>query len=74
MKLAEELRGEPLSKTRSFGSSDARFFAEQDIPTIVMRPTGGGAHSADEWIDEAALGQFYELLKVYVKEAAYAKA
>lgn len=50
----------------SFGASDARYFAEKHIPAIVTRPDGGGHHSADEWIDEPGLYDFYQCIKQYV--------
>lgn len=50
----------------SFGASDARYFAGKNIPSIVTRPDGGGHHSADEWIDETGMYDFYECIKQYV--------
>jgi len=58
--------------TYSHGSSDARFFAEKKIPTIVIRPKGGGAHSEDEWIDLKDLEKFYNVIKRFVEEVAIA--
>lgn len=48
------------------GSSDARFFALKGIPVIMIRPTGGGLHGDQEWIDRGSLVVFYEVLKAYV--------
>lgn len=70
IELAEQLRGKPLGTCRSYGGSDARFFAKHNIPTIVIRPNGGGAHSDDEWIDETELAKFYEVIKAYIVETA----
>ena len=39
--------------------TDAAFFAEAGVDTVVFGPRGGGAHGADEWVDLdslAALG------------------
>lgn len=55
---------------RSYGSSDARFFAEKAITTIATRPKGGGLHSEEEWIDLKDLEVFYTVLKDFVKDAA----
>ncbi len=71
-KVASKVRGQELGECRSFGSSDARYFTAQGIPSIVVRPNGGGAHSSEEWIDKADLLEFYEVLKAYIKEAAKA--
>ena len=70
IELAETLQGRKLGQTHSLGCSDARFFVVQNIPTIVVRPTGGCAHADDEWLDAADFQQFYELLKAYVIQSA----
>ncbi len=64
--IAAHLHGQAITKTHSFGASDACYFANHGIPTIVIRPNGGGAHSDHEWIDKAELLKFYELIKTYV--------
>jgi len=66
--IAEDVTRQPITKTHSFGTTDACYFTEHDIPTIVLRPTGGGAHSDHEWIDKAGVVQFYEVIKQYVMQ------
>jgi acetylornithine deacetylase/succinyl-diaminopimelate desuccinylase-like protein len=68
LEVAERVRGKPITKTHSLGASDACYFAGHGIPTIVIRPTGGGAHSDHEWVDTASLLQFYEVIKTYVTQ------
>lgn len=68
--IAEEILGKPLETCHSFGSTDARFFAEKDIPCIVLRPNGGGAHSEGEWIKTSDLALFTKLLMQYVTSYA----
>lgn len=70
LEIAELVRGKPITKTHSLGASDACYFAASGIPTIVIRPTGGGAHSDHEWIDKAELLKFYELIKTYITQTA----
>lgn len=67
IRTVSEVRGEEAANgyALSFGASDARFFAEKGIPTIVTRPDGGGMHGDSEWIDEAGLYQFYECIQKY---------
>jgi succinyl-diaminopimelate desuccinylase len=65
--IAEQVTGEPITKTHSLGSSDACYFGDQNIPTIVIRPNGGGAHSDQEWIDKTGVVQFYEVIKTYIE-------
>lgn len=64
--LYEEHIGKPVERTKAFGSSDARFFAALDIPVIMFRPDGGGAHGDNEWISVESIEKFYQLLKEYV--------
>ena len=67
--IIEKVRGEPNGDyALSFGASDARFFAEHNIPSIVTYPTGTGGHSDHEWIGEQDLYQFYECSLEYVKK------
>jgi succinyl-diaminopimelate desuccinylase len=70
LEIAANMRGQPITKTHSFGASDACFFANHGIPVIVMRPTGDGAHSDHEWIETSELLQFHELIKAYIVETA----
>ncbi|OGD71516.1 hypothetical protein A2703_03455 [Candidatus Collierbacteria bacterium RIFCSPHIGHO2_01_FULL_50_25] len=50
----------------SHGTSDARFFTAQNIPTIVTRPMGGGHHGEKEWISLTSLNIFHRTLKEFV--------
>lgn len=66
--IIEKVRGQSNGDyALSFGASDARFFAEHNIPSIVTYPTGEGGHSDHEWIGEEDLYQFYECTLEYVK-------
>lgn len=42
------------------GASDARFFAENNLPAVVCGPTGDGIHADKEWVD-------LEFLVIYTK-------
>lgn len=66
----EKIIGQPLTTMRSHGSSDARYFAGYDIPTLVMYPPSGGYHSDCEWIDIKAFYQFRDLLQDYLDQNA----
>ena len=56
-----------LTMHPSHATSDARFFSEKNIPTLVTRPSGGGSHSGNEWIDLEDLEVFYKILKDFVQ-------
>lgn len=55
-----------LKPVISHGSSDARFFAAKNIPTLLISPIGGGRHSEKEWLDINSLGIYYQILKKFV--------
>lgn len=68
--LYQKHHDKPIEFTRAYGSSDARFFSKLDIPVIMLRPDGSGAHGDDEWISESSIESFYKLLKEYVINTA----
>lgn len=43
------------------GATDARWFRALGIPTVILGPTGRGAHAADEYVDIASLGAIGEI-------------
>jgi len=59
----EEITGEKAAFCDSYGASDARFFTRYNIPSIIIEPTGGGRHSADEWLLAADLEKYYQLIE-----------
>lgn len=67
--LKHELK-QSLKTTVDYGSSDARYFAPYDIPCILIRPTGGGAHTDHEWVSLKELHKFYSIIVSYVKQKA----
>jgi len=70
IEVAERVRGKPLESCHSLGATDAQHFVPTGIPTIVIRPSGGGHHGDEEWIDKRELLEFYAVLKTYVTEVA----
>lgn len=66
-----EITGNASLPIISHGASDARFFAEKSIPTILIRPKGGDLHSDNEWIDLDDLALFYNAIKTFVTETTY---
>lgn len=69
-RLAHAQYGITCGWTRSHGSSDGRFFAESRIPTLLVLPQAGGAHSEEEWVDLADLKRYYAVLRQFTDEAA----
>lgn len=56
----------------SLGASDAHYFSEHNIPTIVTRPRGGSPHGSDEWIDEQDLYKFAAAIATFIPKVALA--
>jgi len=56
----------------SHGSSDGRFFAEKNIPVILIKPKGGGHHSENEYVNLRDLEKYYIVLKEFVKRVSLA--
>jgi len=50
-----EASGEPARVSPMFGTADARYFANRNIPACYYGPSGGGQHSPDEWVDLLAV-------------------
>jgi succinyl-diaminopimelate desuccinylase len=63
-KVAEEVLQRSVPISTECGGSDARFFADRDIPVILTNITGGGAHSRDEW---ANLESFDTLKTIFIE-------
>lgn len=66
-----EVRGRPVEYTNAFGASDARHLATYGIPTVLLYPTGGEAHSATEWMAREDLSTFYHLVETYIARTAH---
>lgn len=67
LRTFEAFTGKPVTYTDSYGGTDARYFATENIPSIVMNPTGGSRHANDEWLVADDLQRFYELLAQWLE-------
>jgi acetylornithine deacetylase/succinyl-diaminopimelate desuccinylase-like protein len=68
--IAREVHGEPIKFSDAMGASDARYFAQYNIPTVLMYPEGGGYHGPDEWIRRQDLYKYYNLLHTFIQKVA----
>lgn len=50
----------------TYGASDARWFSDQKIPVLMIKPIGGEIHSDNEWISLSSCLRFYEGLKSFL--------
>ena len=59
-----------LSKNPRFGrlagATDARFFVERGIPSVLMMPDGKHEHSHQEQVDTESFGRLYLILKDFI--------
>jgi succinyl-diaminopimelate desuccinylase len=68
----DELRavtGREVEYIESYGGTDARYFAEYNIPSIVMEPYGGGRHAPDEWLLADDLLKYYHLIENWLTKS-----
>jgi succinyl-diaminopimelate desuccinylase len=68
-KTLAEQTGQDIVYRDSYGATDARYFAQYDVPCIIIEPNGGGRHSDDEWIKASDLERFYQLIRQWVLDA-----
>lgn len=71
IRLIESVVGIKVNGSLTLGTNDARFMAPFGIPCISFYPTGGGLHSAEEWISHRAFQQFKDITAEYVKLTAH---
>ncbi|HMR00840.1 MAG TPA: M20/M25/M40 family metallo-hydrolase, partial [Candidatus Gracilibacteria bacterium] len=63
-----EKHGVEVKYDKEEGGSDARFFAEKQIPVIITCLQKGNIHSDKEWVVTDDLGQFQTILSQYLVE------
>lgn len=70
LEIVEEKTSAPAKTSIYPSTCDARFFAYKNIPVIVTRPSGDGAHGLDEWVDLESLALFQQALEKFVEDCA----
>lgn len=58
---------EKIEIINTFGASDARHFAKQNVPVLMIKPIGAGLHSDDEWISIDSCMKYYLGLEKYIE-------
>ena len=69
----ENKMGEKMKISGAYGASDARHFADLNVPILMSKPTGGDIHGDDEWIDVNSCIKFYEALNLFLKKLENSK-
>ncbi len=67
LKKVIEEKGKTSNFYKAHGASDGRFFADRDIPVLMIKPDSSEPHVADEWVDLESLGVFTEVLLEFLK-------
>lgn len=67
---ALEVAGITVTDHHAHGSSDARWFGWQGIPTVNVGIKGSGYHTSPEWIDIADMVRYYEVTRRFVTQFA----
>lgn len=62
LRVFEKFLGYIPSINGDCGASDARYWANFKVPTIMIKPHGGGAHGNDEWISVDSCLKFFEIV------------
>lgn len=68
LEISEKVTGEKVVIVSSEATSDAIYFSDRNIPTILTNPVGDFAHAKDEYIEAASLLQLYKIWKEMLKE------
>lgn len=60
---AEKILDEPIVIEKCVATSDAIYFSEKNIPTILMNPKGAYWHGPNEYVEIESLYTLYEIFK-----------
>jgi acetylornithine deacetylase len=60
--VVKEVTGAPARISPMFGTADARYFADRQIPAVYYGPAGGNMHAPDEWVELASVHRVASVL------------
>lgn len=66
LQALQEQTGKDITYMESYGATDGRYFAEHNIPCIIVEPRGGYRHGPEEWLKTEDLGGFYALIERWI--------
>lgn len=68
LKIIKQKIKQKVKLEKEHGGSDARFFSNINIPTIIVKPYAGGQHSHNEWLDIDSSMDFFDILDRFIIE------
>jgi len=66
IKEFEKVLGKKIKIEGGTGATDARHFAKNKIPLLVIKPAGGGVHGPDEWISLSSCLNYYGAISSFI--------
>lgn len=66
--VCEKVIGRKVKIKSITSTSDAIYFSDKDIPTIIMNPDGGNPHCPDEFVSIDGLVKLYKIYEEFLKE------
>lgn len=68
LQIVKQVLKEDIIITSSNSTCDGIYFTEKNIPTVLMNPVGGNAHSNLEFVDKESLIKLYEIYIEFLKK------
>ena len=68
IQTCEEVLNRKIVVKKVTSTSDGIYFSEKNIPTIIMNPSGGNAHSQNEYVNIDSLKKLYEIFEKFIKK------
>ena len=65
----KEVIGREPAFVKEHGATDARFFAEKGIHSVILYPEGGNIHGKDEWVSLDSLVKLYRIFERFVEKS-----
>lgn len=66
--ICEEVIGEKIKIVSCASTSDAIYFSDKNIPTVLTNPTGGNPHANDEYVTIDGLNKLYKIFKKMIEK------
>ncbi len=66
----EEVLKREVKYVKEHGATDARFFAEKGINSVILYPIGGNIHGKGEWVSLSSLENLFLIFEKFVEKTA----